>query len=191
MFALRSQTSSASELPDSHHVLFESNSHGASCWEDLQRVSLGLKKCEEIMESYSADSLKEGVSMTISLDQIKVKLGLANIALGRSMQSLLQTSFLNVHRGASDSTAQIPVQVRDATVAAFSSRPPISAHPSTGPRQSAVIGGSPISTTNLESHSAKRSSVAPQKPSTSHVAPLSMATEESKQSSLSHLQALL
>ena len=189
MFASSSQTSSSSDLPDSRLISFESNASGVSSWEDLQRVSLGLMKCQEIMESYSADSLKAGISTTISFDQIKMKLGLANISLGRSMQSLLQTSFSNVHRGANDSTAQIPVQVHDATAEANSSRPAIFARLSMEHRESATVDDSPLTMANFESNSAKRTSVAPQQPNTSDGASLSMASWETKRSSVAPRQS--
>ena len=189
MFAPSSQTSSSSDLPDSRLISFESNASGVSSWEDLQRVSLGLMKCQEIMESYSADSLKAGISTTISFDQIKMKLGLANISLGRSMQSLLQTSFSNVHRGANDSTAQIPVQVHDATAEANSTRPAIFARLSMEHRESATVDDSPLTMATFESNSAKRTSVAPQQPNTSDGASLSMASWETKRSSVAPRQS--
>ena len=141
------------------------------------------------MESYSADSLKAGISTTISFDQIKMKLGLANISLGRSMQSLLQTSFSNVHRGANDSTAQIPVQVHDATAEANSTRPAIFARLSMEHRESATVDDSPLTMATFESNSAKRTSVAPQQPNTSDGASLSMASWETKRSSVAPRQS--
>ena len=73
--------SSPSELPEMRTNSFES---GVSCWEDLQRVSLRLMKCLEMMDSYTSDSLQAGIPITLTEDQIKTKIGIARIAPNQS-----------------------------------------------------------------------------------------------------------
>ena len=155
--------SSPSELPDSHMIAFESNVSGVSSWEDLQRLSLGLMKCLESVESYASDSRQTGFPVTLSVERIKTKLGLANIALGRSMQSLLQSSFTNVHRGLNISAQQVPFQIQEAD-AIFEALPPISiSRPGSRVHHLSTASDDdlPLSMANLQSDSANRSTKAP------------------------------
>ena len=183
---------------------------GVSCWEDLQRVSLRLMKCLEMMDSYTSDSLQAGIPITLTEDQIKTKIGITNIALGRSMQHLLQTSFSNGNRGLSDSSSQVPSQEANFTNEGLH-RSEISRQPSR--RQSVAAFDSPLSMASLDSAFANRSSIAPrpsisassndvahlesvaaakrssialppQSSASSEEAPLPMATWEAKRSSV-------
>jgi hypothetical protein len=119
-------------------------------------------KCLEIMESYSIDSHQAGIPTSLSVDPIKKKLGLANIALGRSMQSLLQSSFANAHRGLIVSTAQFPPQIEEDDVSLdMLSRSSISIPPAISLQQLATSNNSPLFINELETTAARRSSVAP------------------------------
>ncbi len=150
--------SSPSELPEMRTVSFES---GVSCWEDLQRVSLGLMKCLEIMDSYSSDSLHAGFRITLSEDQIRTKIGNTNIALGRSMQYLLQTSFSNGHRGFNDSTFQVPIQETNITFEGLPRSEMLKGQAATARRQSVATFDSPMSIGSLDSITSRKSSAAP------------------------------
>lgn len=154
--------SSPSELPESHMIAFETNVSGVSSWEDLQRLSLGLMKCLESVESYASDSRQTGLPVTLSVERIKTKLGLANIALGRSMQSLLQSSFTNVHRGLNISAQQVPFQIQEAD-AIFEALPPISiSRPGSRVHRLSTASEDdlPLSMANLQSDSTSRSTSA-------------------------------